>query len=315
MGKTSRLTKDQFILKARQVHGWKYDYSKVEYINSQTKVCIICPEHGEFWQIPSNHLNGANCPGCANKVRNTTENFIKKARKIHGNKYDYSNVECNGSLDKITIICPIHGEFRQRVIEHLNGNGCQECGKEKVWNKRNRITTEEWVKKAREVHGNKYDYSNVNYIKNRDSVCIICPKHGEFWQKANNHLNGNGCPKCRNSYLERFITNFLNKKQEFFEKEKTFEWLKNKGHLYYDFYLPKYNIVIECQGIQHYIPIKDNIDKFIEISENDRIKSELSKEHGIKVLYFTHKCIFDKYCINKEKTFYKVEKLWEKIMD
>ena len=314
MGRTTRLTKEQFILKARQVHGWKYDYSKVEYVNSQTKVCIICPEHGEFWQQPNNHLSGANCPGCANKIRNTTENFIKKARKVHGDKYDYSKVECNGSSDKVTIICPIHGEFKQVVNDHLNGNGCQECGKEIVWKKRSRITTEEWIKKAQNVHGDKYDYSKVVYTRNRDKVCIICPKHGEFWQKANQHLSGSGCPRCRNSYLERYVTNFLKNKGVVFEKEKTFEWLKNKAHLYYDFYLPEYNVVIECQGVQHYIPLKGNIKKYDEITTNDKIKKELSVKHGITMFYFTHKCIYNDYCKNKENVYFEIEKIWQKIM-
>ena len=313
VGKTTRLTKEEFILRAREIHGWKYDYSKVEYVNNHTKVRIICPEHGEFWQKPSNHLSGAKCPGCANRIRNTTENFITKAKKVHGDKYDYSKADCNNSFDSVVIVCPEHGEFRQRVIEHLSGCGCQECGKEQVWEKRGRLTTDEWISKAREVHGDKYDYSKVEYTKNRSKVCIICPKHGEFWQKANNHLNGNGCPKCRNSYLERFVSNFLTNKNEVFEKEKTFGWLKNKGHLYYDFYLPKYNSVIECQGIQHYIPLKEDITKFNEVLENDKIKNKLSYEHGIRVFYFTHKCIYDDYCKNKENVFYKIEELWENI--
>ena len=314
MGKTTKLTKEGFIERAEKVHGNKYDYSKVEYINGNTPVCITCPKHGEFWQRPGNHLSGANCPECANRLKNTTNNFIKKARKVHGDKYDYSKVICNNSHDIITIICPIHGEFKQRVIDHLSGNGCQECGKQLVWNNRGRITTEEWIEKARKVHGDKYDYSKVVYTKNRDKVCIVCPKHGEFWQKANCHLNGNGCPKCRNSYLERYVTNFLNKKESEFIKEKTFNWLKNKSNLHYDFYLPKYNSAIECQGIQHYIPIKGNIPKYNEVVENDQIKKKLSNEHGINIYYFTHKCIYDDYCKDKTNVFYKIEDLWEKIV-
>ena len=126
-----KLTTEEFIKKAREVHGEKYNYSKVEYKKAQEKVCIICPEHGEFWQEPSNHLNGCGCPEC---VRNswTTEKFIQKAREVHGDKYDYSKVVFNGVRKKVCIIShnlDKHGkeigEFWQLPLEHLNGRGCE----------------------------------------------------------------------------------------------------------------------------------------------------------------------------------------------
>ena len=122
-----------FIEKARQIHNDKYDYSKVNYVNSRTKVCIICPEHGEFWQTPHNHLKGY---------------------------------------------------------------GCAECGKEK--SHLPKITTEDFIAKSKEIHGNKYDYSKVCYKTSDTKVCIICAEHGEFWQTPSNHMNGSGCPKCAN---------------------------------------------------------------------------------------------------------------------
>ena len=133
MGKTTRLTNEKFIKRAKDVHGDKYDYSKVEYINSQTKVCIICPEHGEFWQTPCNHLNGTNCPMCSKKMigNGNTNEFIRRSILIHGDKYDYSKSVYVNSNKKIKIVCPIHGEFEQVASYHLAGNGCPKCAIEK----------------------------------------------------------------------------------------------------------------------------------------------------------------------------------------
>lgn len=115
-----------------------------------------------------------------------------------------------------------------------------------------RMTTEEFLKKAKEIHGNKYDYSKVEYTGNKFKVCIICPEHGEFWQKPNDHLSGRGCPKCKSSHLERETRILLEKNQIKYEEQKTFEWLKLKKQQYLDFYLPQYSIAIECQGEQHF---------------------------------------------------------------
>ena len=127
-----RLTNEQFIEKARKIHGDFYDYSKVEYLNKNTKVCIICPIHGEFWQTPDNHFKGQNCPKCANisrgnVFRDTKEEFIKHAKEIHGDKYDYSKVEYKNNRTKVCIICPIHGEFWQAPQNHLHGASCPYC--------------------------------------------------------------------------------------------------------------------------------------------------------------------------------------------
>ena len=198
-----KLKIEDFIKRAKEKHGEKYDYSKVEYVNNRTKVCIICPEHGEFWQIPSYHMSGNGCPKCGceqiwnKRGRTTTEDFIKRAVEVHGDKYDYSKVEYFGIYAKVCIICPEHGEFWQTPNGHLNNKrGCPKCGYKEVWGKRGRITTEEFIKRAKEVHGNKYDYSKVEYKSSRTKVCIICPEHGEFWQTPMKHLSRQGCPKC-----------------------------------------------------------------------------------------------------------------------
>ena len=204
-----RLTTEGFIRRAKEVHGNRYDYSKVKYVNTRRKVCIICPKHGEFWQIPLYHLNGSGCPYCAGKIRLTTEEFIRRAKDIHGDRYDYSKVEYVNARTKVCIICPEHGEFRQTASEHLRGQGCPKCAQEKKKDSSLTSTTEEFIRKAKEVHGDKYDYSKVKYVNVRTKVCIVCPEHGEFQQIPSNHLNGQGCPKCaqekHNSTTEEFI--------------------------------------------------------------------------------------------------------------
>lgn len=191
---------EKFIEDAISVHGGKYDYSKVKYINNHTKVCIICPEHGEFFVTPHNHLKGRNCPVCAAENRrkkraDTTKSFIEKAKKVHGNKYDYSKVKYANQNEKVCIICPVHGEFWQRPQTHLCGKGCQKCARKLVAEK-NTYTFKEFIEKAKSVHKDKYDYSKVEYVDSRTKVCIICPEHGEFWQTPASHLSGCGCPYC-----------------------------------------------------------------------------------------------------------------------
>ena len=195
---SSKMTTEEFIKKARQVHGDKYDYSKVEYVDSKTKVCIICPQHGEFWQKPVNHLQNKGCLKCGRERTATfhsksLEQFLQEAKKIHGNKYDYSQVEYVNYQTKVTIICPKHGEFTQSPTAHLQGNGCPKCGNERT---SLRMTNESFINKAKSIHGDRYDYSKVEYIDNKEEVCIICREHGEFWQKPKNHLSGYGCPIC-----------------------------------------------------------------------------------------------------------------------
>ena len=202
------LTKEEVIEKANLVHDNKYDYSKVKYIDYETPVTIICPIHGEFQQSPNSHLHSYGCPKCGHKNINadrklTTEEFIKKAKEVHGDKYDYSKVEYKNNKTPVTIICPIHGEFRQRPANHLNGNGCKKCAVEE-----SRLSKEIFITCSRLIHGYKYDYSKVRYVDSATKICIICPKHGEFWQLPTDHLDGHGCPCCNERKLEKKQGNF-----------------------------------------------------------------------------------------------------------
>ena len=155
-----------------------------------------------------------------------------------------------------------------------------------------KLTTKEFIEKARKIHGDKYDYSKVNYITTDTKVCIICPDHGEFWQAPHNHITQKqGCPFCSESHLSKEVQEFLKSNNINFEREKKFEWLIYKKKLSLDFYLPDYNIAIECQGEQHFKPFRWETDeKRLEKRKlRDRIKKELCEKHGIKVMYYSFK--------------------------
>jgi hypothetical protein len=198
--KVKRLTIEQFIEKAKKIHGEKYDYSEIEYKNCQTKVKIICPKHGKFLLTGGHHLSGGGCKKCAferigKKNRSNIEEFINKSKKIHGNKYDYNKSEYKTSSVKICIICKKHGEFWQRASSHLGGDGCPKCGRISG-NIKETKSQKDFIKESRKIFGNKYDYSKVKYINNNTMVCLVCPKHGIFFQKPRVHLSRQECFKC-----------------------------------------------------------------------------------------------------------------------
>lgn len=188
---TTKDYEDAFVQKAHFVHGAKYDYTKMDYKNSKTKVCIICPEHGEFWQTPRDHLKGSGCPQCAKEQRRIGETeFIQRANKTHNGKYDYSLVEYANNKTLVTIICPEHGKFKQRPYNHLQGQGCPKCAG-------HYMDADYFIEKSNKVHGGKYFYEKTNYIDYKTKVIITCPIHGDFLQSPNDHIVGCGCPKCK----------------------------------------------------------------------------------------------------------------------
>ena len=148
-----------------------------------------------------------------------------------------------------------------------------------------KFTTEEFIQRARKVHGDKYDYSKVEYVNNRTKVCIICPEHGEFWQAPTNHTDGKrGCPYCNKLSNEKKIGAFLSENGIRYIKQKTFKWL---GKLRLDYYLLDYNIAIEYQGEQHFHPVKyfGGNKRFIDGIERDKRKKELCDKNNVKILY------------------------------
>lgn len=290
-------TIEEFISEAKKIHGDKYDYSKSIYVNDKTKLRIICPIHGEFWQDPHTHLKGSGCPKCHVGGKHNTEIFIKIAKEVHGDKYDYSKVNYINNYTKVCIICPIHGEFWQDPHTHLKGGGCPKCDKSY------KLSTETFIEKAREVHGNKYDYSKVVYVNYTTPVCIICPIHGEFWQMPKHHLNGNGCQICKDSKLEKSVRELLDENKIFYIEKcnsKYFKWL---GRQHLDFYLPDYNIAIECQGEQHFYSINffGGEEEYKMRLIRDKNKYKKCKNNNIRVIYYSNLGIEYPYHVYENK--------------
>jgi hypothetical protein len=207
---------EEFKQIASKKHNNFYNYNKTTFNSVFDKATITCPEHGDFIQMPMNHMKGHECHKCAtikvsNKNRMTKEEFVERAIKVHGNKYDYSKSDYIGYSKKLSIHCSRfdkkgieHGNFIQRPCSHLDNQGCPKCGKEswmKTQSLQRRSTKEEFVNKANKVHNNYYDYSKSIYINGKTKLEIICPEHGSFWQIPNNHKSGCGCPKRHTNIL------------------------------------------------------------------------------------------------------------------
>lgn len=273
---------EQFIKKCQKVHGDKYDYSQVSYVDSNTPVCIICKEHGSFMQRPNKHLVGHGCPVCAdisrqNKRRHTTEFFVNKAREVHGDKYDYSLVEYTTDDTKVPIICSEHGVFWQTPNKHLNNRGCPKCGRERT--RLASLKDKEWfVAKANEVHNNKYTYEHLVYTNTHDKMTITCPTHGDFEQSGDAHLAGHGCPKCGNnlSVFQKDITKFIENLGFEIECDKK-KILKGRQEL--DVYIESEKIAIEQDGIYWHSEAVGKNEKY-HLS-----KTETCAEKGIKLIH------------------------------
>lgn len=279
-----RKTTEEFVAKVSEMFGNKYDYSKVNYIDANTKVCIICPKHGEFWKLPNHHLRGQGCPKCSQehlwdkREKVTTKGFVQKAKEIHHDKYDYSQIKYVNSDTKIKIICKEHGAFYQLPYAHLNGQGCPICGKLKL-RKEFQLTKEQFIEKARQMHWGKYDYSKVNYINYKTKVEIICPKHGSFWQTPSCHFKCNGYPTCKGekstSIQEKEVCNYIKSITKNVINENDRQVIKP---FELDIYLPFENIAFEYDGLYWHQSNKTGKDYHLN-------KTKLCEENRIKLFH------------------------------
>ena len=288
-----------------------------DYKGDKEYIMVRCKNDGNVWYTKPNWLKqNVGCQKCYDKRRgNTTrldtDGFIEKAKKVHGDKYDYSKVDYKTNKVKVCVICPKHGEFFIRPDKHLSGGqGCDKCADEKNGISK-RLTQEQFIEKANLQHHNKYDYSKSKYLKGDENVTITCPEHGDFVQKAGMHLLGSGCQKCNESHLEREVEEFLITNNIKFESQKRFEWL---GRQSLDFYLPDYNVAIECQGSQHYDKTLYNGWNIFDTStviERDIRKNNLCKINKVKLLYISKsfKPLELNEIYNKENTFNSMENL------
>ena len=216
----------EFIRRARKLHGNKYDYSKVWYVNVDTPVKVVCRSHGAFFPTPWNHTREkqpSGCPKCGDergsKVLRDKHKamFVSRAVEVHGNSYDYSKTVYKDARSKLTILCPHHGSFSQQASSHLQGVGCPRCGLIKRGLARRQEAAKEFIAKAKKVHGRKYRYGKTEYVRASAKVVVTCPKHGDFRQSANGHLNGYGCRRCQGDTLREA---FADTKVDFLRKAR-----------------------------------------------------------------------------------------------
>ena len=273
-----------------------YDKDKYEFVEFKDPlhVTVKCKKCGYIRTTSSSNIYKYGCPKCGDKLSGekqalTTEQFIEKACKVHGNKYDYSKVNYINGHTPVTIICPIHGEFEQIPIKHLVGHGCRKC-KGRDW------TKEDFVKEANKIHNNYYNYDKCVFTGKTNKVIITCPIHGDFIQSPQIHIDLKcGCSKCSRSHGEEIIEGILK------ELEVNYKWqykIKNpykNSNFIVDFCIKNKNnsySIIEFNGEQHYRPIKlwggdIQFEKQI-IRDNDLQK--FCEENNVNLLEIKYNC-------------------------
>lgn len=298
----AKMTTEEFIERAKELYGDRYSYEKTDSMNRDKKgrVCITCNICGkDFWENPNLFLSDrrmrSNCPNCvkmiteANKERerirhenylkksvHDTESFIRKLETKFPGFYDTKDVSYTNHTGSIIL----YHDGKKIITTPLSVlSNKKPVLQNKVHN------TETFIEKARKVHGDKYDYSKVEWVDSKTDIIIICKKHGEFKQNPNRHLSGNGCPYCNNSKLEDEIQRYLEENSIKYISRCNKKYLSWLGRQHLDFYLPEHKIAIECQGRQHFEEMGyfDGLEANIK---NDFNKRKKCKENKVKILYF-----------------------------
>ena len=324
-----KIPKEINIKKAQNIHRNedgtpKYDYSLINQDGTNFLAKIICPKHGIFEQMFHVHLSGFGCQMCARERTNIAvrkkilnkNDVIQKSIDKFGNKFSYEEFLKTyvNFTTPCLFKCNVHNiVFKTTPQEHLKcvNGACPKCNPTK------KKTKEEFVLLAQEIHKNidgtpKYIYDDSVYITTDDYIYVLCPEHGVFRTTPYKHIKRKqGCPICKQSKLEDELYHYFRENKIYFLTQKNFEWLYYSHRLRLDFYLPKYNIAIECQGIQHFKPIDffGGQDGYNYIIERDNIKRKLCEENGVKLLYFSNLGIEYPYQVFEDK-----EKLLEEII-
>lgn len=296
-----------FVERANIIHNNKYNYTKVIWLGLGKKIEIVCPIHGSFFQNPYNHLLKQGCRKCAKNPLRNLEYVIDQGTKIHNNKYDYSKSIFINMSEKIEIICPVHGSFWQTPSCHIDSQkGCLICG-----NEGRRLTLEEFIQRAQQCHGVKYDYSKSIYIINKEKVEIICHKHGNFFQSPLHHLNGAGCPKCTTniSKIQEQCLDFFKVPLEY----RNVTLKKNSRFWKVDAYDPKTNTVYEFYGdYWHGNPKVFDPSRTNETAKQnfyDLYRKTLLREHDLKIAGYKLIIIWERDFKNIQKVFSSLKEL------
>lgn len=273
-----------------------------EFVNMTTEMHFKCNKCGHiFSKTPFLFIRSNGCQKCkCSSQKLTTEEFIQRAKKIHGDKYDYSESEYKSTDEDVIVIChekdefgEEHGRFKVTPHAHIGSmhSGCPKCSG------KFRKDTDYFIRQAKRIHGDKYIYAKTQYVKALEDVIITCPIHGDFQLTPNEHLNGRGCPLCKESHLEKEIRLFLDENGIKYIPQARFDWLRTndtRKKMSLDYLIKDKNIAIECQGIQHFNakrfwPTERSKEQAVlRVQERDKLKKQLCEEHGIKVLYYSN---------------------------
>lgn len=260
--------KENFIKKSIELWGYKYDYSKVDYVDYRTPVKI---GYKGLWysQTPTKHLQGKRIE--CQETRMSNENFIILSKNVWGDRFDYSECEYLGTSTKVRLYDKQKNKWIEQVPKsHLKGY-------EVV-----KLTTEEFFEKCNVIHDYKYEYDSNQYTSGLLSkISVLCREHGLFNIKAASHIYGVCCKKCDEYLFTKYVKNFLNENNISYYQQYSFDY-----GLPFDFYLPKYRMFIEFDGKQHFEPIDyfGGVPTFERLRENDRIKNEYCEENFIDIL-------------------------------
>jgi very-short-patch-repair endonuclease len=289
------ITQEEFLRRAEETWGDRYDYSNSVYKGSHIKLEVVCGLHGKFETTLSGHISRKNgCPKCgdalaAKKRAYNIEHFVERSRDIFGNLYDYSESVYINNHTKIKIRCKIHGIWETSPHTHTSmKHGCPFCGHIVASGKRTTSSAKEFIDKANIVHDFKYNYDQVVYVKALEKVKIGCPFHGIFLQKPGAHLYGQGCPLCRTSKQEVLISKYLTEREiPFTYQYSVLKSSRTGKYLPYDFYIPSKNLLLEFDGKFHFMKVykEHNLEKQ---KVHDRYKDMWAYHNGYNLIRINH---------------------------
>lgn len=272
-----------------RIKSYGYDLpDDFKYANNSTKIKLICKKHGEFTITPNLLFRGERCKKCSfekvgQKLKISNEEFIRRINNLYGDKLDTSITQYDGVDKKVSVICKKHGLFQTTPYSLYQGISCNECKKETL-RKLKLKSQEQFLEESNAKYGDELMMDKVHYVDENTPILVGCKIHGYFWQSPRVHLKGNGCPLCKKSVLERHMETFLKRDGISYVQE----YKVPNSLLRLDFYLPKYNCAIECQGKQHFEEVDHfgGAEHFAITHERDARKKKLCNENGIQVFYY-----------------------------
>lgn len=276
-----RKSQNEFIQEVKKIYGDKYNYHKIVYINNKSKICIICPSHGEFYKRTDSFLKGSGCQKCFYEDKQQIQKkspllFINQVKQKYGDRYDFTFTSYVNAYTPVKIVCPLHGEIIKTPNTILQNNLCFKC---------KHRDTEDFVKEATIIHHNHYEYTHVKYNSSTEKVLITCKKHGNYYQNPITHMKGHGCPKCKTSKGELKIITILDNLNISYKYQKRITI--DERLMVFDFYLPHENIFIEYDGKQHF---RDSFfGQFVDIHKKDIDKNNYIISKQLKLLRIHYK--------------------------